>query len=93
MVLLFAMAILVMFIVKANFKEAISCYTKSFKLFSKLKLPRGIAYTYTNIGSIYFDQNKLIQALENYKSALSICESIGDKFGISDSYFRNRCCI
>ncbi|MBA3705679.1 MAG: SpoIIE family protein phosphatase [Bacteroidetes bacterium] len=46
----------------------------------------GMAYSYSDIGSVYYDQGNYSEALKNYEASLKIQEEIGDKKGIASSY-------
>jgi len=51
-----------------------------------LGIKSGIAYSYNNIGIVYYEQENYSEALKNYTASLKIKEELGDKSGIADSY-------
>ena len=48
--------------------------------------PKGIAQSYNNIGTVYYNQGNYDNALENHFAAIKIREEYGDKKGL-ENYF------
>jgi tetratricopeptide (TPR) repeat protein len=80
-----------------NFPEALKNYFTSLNIRDSMGNKYGVSSSYNNIGEVYFEQalrekeiagreNKLEEALKNYKASLKIRESIGDEVGITNSY-------
>ncbi|MBI4929603.1 MAG: tetratricopeptide repeat protein, partial [Bacteroidetes bacterium] len=77
--------------------KALKNYFASLKIKEEIGDKNGMAYSYNNIGSIYYEQAELernsekkeqlhAKALENYFTSMRIREAIGDKNGIAACY-------
>ncbi len=50
----------------------------------KLNYKKGLAYSYKNIGIVYYIQANYIESLGNYDKALAIFDSLNDKVGVAN---------
>ena len=79
------------------YDKALQNYFSSLKIKEEIDDKNGMAYSYNNIGSIYYEQAELernpenkeqlhAKASENYFTSMRIREAIGDKNGIAACY-------
>lgn len=65
-------------------KDAVVYALTAKQLSEKLDYVKGLAYAYKNIGMGYYWQGDYLNAINNYRLALSVFDSIGDKVGVAN---------
>lgn len=69
-----------------NYNQALQFYMKALRLFEKYPDARGLGELYNNLGLYYKAINDPNKAMESWNLAIASFDSIGDKFGKSDTY-------
>ncbi|MEZ4839068.1 tetratricopeptide repeat protein [Flavobacterium sp.] len=69
-----------------NYNQALHYYTKALRLFEKYPDARGLGELHNNLGLYYKAINEPNKAMESWNLAIASFDSIGDKFGKSDTY-------
>jgi tetratricopeptide (TPR) repeat protein len=72
---------------KKKYKTAFFYYQKALRLFKKFPNPRGLGELYNNLGLYYKYVGNPNKSYESFQLAAKNFTAIGDKFGISDTYF------
>lgn len=65
-------------------QEAISYATDAKDLAQKIDYKKGLAYSYKNIGIVYYMQANYVESLGNYDKALAMFDSLKDKSGVAN---------
>lgn len=65
-------------------QEAISYATDARDLAQKIDYKKGLAYSYKNIGIVYYMQANYVESLGNYDKALAMFDSLKDKSGVAN---------
>ena len=65
-------------------QEAISYATDAKDLAQKIDYKKGLAYSYKNIGIVYYMQANYVESLGNYDKALGMFDSLKDKSGVAN---------
>ncbi|MDX1462722.1 MAG: histidine kinase, partial [Marinirhabdus sp.] len=69
-----------------KYDEAFQYYTAARKSIDQNPNPRALGEWYNNMGAYYNEREYPAQALQNWELAVTTFESIGDKFGLADTY-------
>lgn len=82
------------YIISGNFKEARNAFEKAKNIFERLldkdednkNAKNGLARSYASLGVIFSQESNYYSALENYKKALQLYQSIDQKNNVSKAY-------
>lgn len=66
-----------------QFDSALSFLHKAYHLFNTIGYRKGMAYTFDNIGLVYFRSNNFIKSQEYYEKSLKLAEQLKDDYLIS----------
>jgi len=69
-------------------EKALDIYDKSIEKFTQLDLKRRIATTFTKIGSVLLDENRLSEAKDYFTNALNMQSDEGYDYGIAEAHNR-----
>ena len=75
----------VLYLNRGNHEKALDYFNKTLALTDKGKFLRERAYTYSNMGHIFLDQQEPVKSKEYYEKAYEIAKTIGDENGIMDA--------
>ncbi|HET7115355.1 MAG TPA: adenylate/guanylate cyclase domain-containing protein [Hanamia sp.] len=65
-------------------QEAINYAIEAKELAEKIDYKKGIAYSYKNIGIVYYMQANYVESLGNYDKSLAMFDSLNDKVGVAN---------